>query len=279
MQEQKHSMLPGQLHQPGRLSYAALLSCLSVWLLLACSAQAQLPIYDYKVVNTYPHNVRSFTQGLLIHEGAMYEGTGLYGQSALLQTNLEDGSIIRSRELNARYFGEGIAVANGLIYQLTWRENMVFVYDLETFDSVTSHFVPTEGWGLTWDGEHLILSDGSDRLYFVDPQTFATVRSITVSAQGQAIWNLNELEYINGEIWANVWMTEQLVRIDPTSGEVKSIVDLTGLRQLTQVGGSDAVLNGIAWNEDTEQLFVTGKLWADLFEIELIPREPAAVDP
>lgn len=243
-------------------------------LLLGGTVHADIPVYGYKIVESHPHNPRFFTQGLLMHDGYLYEGTGRYGQSALMQIRLEDGEVIRSRELSSRFFGEGIAVANGLIYQLTWRENTAFVYDLETFATVTSHYVPTEGWGLTWDGEHLILSDGTDQLCFIEPETFSTVRTVDVTLGGQPIRNLNELEYINGEVWANVWMTEQLVRIDPASGHVLAVVDLTGLKLKTNVAGpaNEAVLNGIAWDAVNERLLVTGKLWSHVFEITLEPR-------
>lgn len=244
-------------------------------LLLGGTVYAEVPVYGYQIVKSYPHNPRFFTQGLLMHEGYLYEGTGRYGQSALMQIRLEDGEVIRSRELSSRFFGEGIAVANGLIYQLTWRENTAFVYDLDTFATVTSHFVPTEGWGLTWDGEHLILSDGSDQLHFIEPETFRSVRSVSVTLGGQPIRNLNELEYINGEVWANVWMSEQLVRIDPATGYVLAVVDLTGLKNQTTVAGpaNEAVLNGIAWDAEHDRILVTGKLWSHIFEITLVTRD------
>lgn len=244
-----------------------------VLVLLAAPLAAQIPVYDYRVVNTYPHNNQYFTQGLLIHEGKMYEGTGRYGQSSLMQLDLETGQALQRVDLAQRFFGEGIAVAGDRLYQLTWRENTAFVYDLESLERITSHFIPTEGWGLTWDGEHLILSDGSHQLYFLDPQTMVARRIVAVQAEGQPVRNLNELEYIDGEVWANVWMTEQIVRIDPSNGAVTAVIDLSGLRQQTTVGGSEAVLNGIAWDADERRLFVTGKLWANLFEIELVLRE------
>lgn len=240
--------------------------------LASCSARGEITIYDYTVVNSYPHNTRFFTQGLLVHEGHLYEGTGRYGESALMQLRLADGEVVKRKQLADRYFGEGIAVAGDRIYQLTWRENMVFVHDLETFDSLDSHYLPTEGWGLTWDGEHLVVSDGSDQLYFYDPDGFQQVRSVTVTIQGRPVRYLNELEYINGEIWANVWTSNEIVRIDPATGEILSVVDLRGLREQTSAGGNDAVLNGIAWDAEAGRLLVTGKLWAHIFEIELRER-------
>jgi glutamine cyclotransferase len=255
---------------------------LAVWLALICllsgpatfgqALDAELPVYDYQVIKSYPHNPQFFTQGLLFHEGKLYEGTGRHGQSALMQLDLETGEVVSRRQLASRYFGEGIAVANGQLFQLTWRENMVFVYDAQTLAPVTSHFWPLEGWGLTWNGEHLILSDGTDQLYFVNPETFVAEKQVAVRVGDQPLHQLNELEYIDGEVWANVWMSQQIVRIDPQSGQVSGIIDLTGLADQTQTSGSDSVLNGIAWNEQTRQLVVTGKLWAHLFEIELVAR-------
>lgn len=245
------------------------------WLCAAAPSWADegVPVYDFEIVNRFPHNMQSFTQGLLIEQGRLYENTGRYGQSALMEVRLEDGEILRSRALSPRYFGEGIAVADGLIYQLTWRENAVFVYDLETFDLVDSHYLPTEGWGLTYDGERLLLSDGTDRLYHIDPDGFRIISSVQVTVDGAPQANINELEFIDGEVWANVWLTDTLVRIDPETGEVQGIVDLGGLRQQTRVGGSEAVLNGIAWDADQKRLFVTGKLWEHLFEITVHRRQ------
>ena len=271
-------MLFVQLH---RRAMAVLFCVLCVCVLCALPVSAAMaqpmavntepvPLYGYRIVESLPHNNRYFTQGLLIHDGELYEGTGRHGESALLHLNKADGSVIKSRSLASRYFGEGIAIANNRIFQLTWRENMVFVYDLDTFEPQTSHYWPREGWGLTYDGEQLILSDGSDQLYFIDPETFQSVRQVPVRIQGRPVHQLNELEYIDGEVWANVWMSQQIVRINPQTGQVTGVVDLTGLVNQTQTGGSEAVLNGIAWNPDTRQLYVTGKLWSHIFHIELV---------
>ncbi len=235
---------------------------------------AQVPIYDYEIVDRFPHNISSFTQGLEFHKGFLYEGTGQRGRSTLSKINLEDGNVLQSKRLASRYFGEGISIVGEQIFQLTWQSNIVFVYDLDTFATVTSHYHPTEGWGLAWDGEQLILSDGSATLQFIDPETFQVQRKVEVTLAGRAIRNLNELEYINGEVWANVWMTNEIVRIDPVTGNINSVVDLNGLVDQTRTGGGDAVLNGIAWIPSAEEdgqgrLLVTGKLWADIFEIKL----------
>ncbi|MEX0964937.1 MAG: glutaminyl-peptide cyclotransferase [Pseudohongiellaceae bacterium] len=236
----------------------------------ASTAQEQVPRYGYSIVNTYPHNIESFTQGLLYHEGFLFEGTGKNGRSTLSKINLEDAEVLMSKSLSQRYFGEGIEIVDDKIYQLTWQSHLVFVYDKETFESIESHYNATQGWGLAYDGEHLILSDGTATLQFMDPDTFAPRRKVEVKLNGNAINQLNELEYIDGEVWANVWQTEFILRIDPASGEVNSIVDLSGLSEKTQLGSAEAVLNGIAWDAAGERLFVTGKHWANLFEIELV---------
>ena len=249
--------------------------------MVALPAGADIPIYDYRVVNSYPHSTGAFSQGLLIHDGYLYEGTGQIGRSSLSRIDLESGEVLQSKRMGSRYFGEGIAIVDKHIYQLTWQSNIAFVYDLNTFDNVASHYYPTEGWGLTWDGTYLIMSDGTDTLQFIDPETFQVQHKVDVRLEGNPVPNLNELEYINGEVWANVWTTDRIVRIDPLTGQVNSIVDLSGLIQQTTIGGSraEAVLNGIAWDAGEvddpadDKLYVTGKLWAHLFEIELVPAE------
>lgn len=236
--------------------------------------QAQQPAwYDYHIVDRHPHRSSAFTQGLLFHDGELYEGTGRYGRSGVARLDLEAGRILAHRALPPQYFGEGIAIAGDRLYQLTWRENLVFVYDAQTLEPITSQYHPGEGWGLTWNGELLILSDGSDTLQFIRPDDFRVVRRLSVTRDGQPLHRLNELEYIDGEIWANVWMSDRIVRIDPDSGRVVAVVDLAGLRQQTEASGSDAVLNGIAWDASQQRLLVTGKLWSDIFEIELRPRD------
>ena len=265
------------MHRPAvspiRLSLTVLL-----WSLIAVSfgplvmAQEAIPRYGYRVLERYPHSMGAFTQGLLYRDGYLYEGTGKNGQSSLSKLNLEDGSVLQTKSLSRRYFGEGIEIVGDSIFQLTWRSNIVFEYDLETFESKGTHYNATEGWGLAYDGEQLVLSDGSSTLQFVDPNGFVPRREIQVTAQGNPVSSLNELEYINGEIWANVWQTDFIVRINPENGEVNSIVDLSDLSQQTQRGSSEAVLNGIAWDAEGERLFVTGKHWAHLFHIELVAR-------
>lgn len=241
---------------------------------LALPSYADVPVYGYKVVARYPHSTSDYTQGLQFHEGYLYEGTGQNGRSVLTKSLLADGEQLQRKRLPSRYFGEGISIVGEQIFQLTWRSNVVFVYDLASFDTVTSHYNPTEGWGLTWSGSELILSDGSATLQFIDPETFQATRKVTVKFEGAEVHNLNELEFINGEVWANVWMTDEIVRINPVNGEVVGIVDLSGLSALTEIGGSGGVLNGIAWippeGSSQGRLLVTGKLWGDIFEIELV---------
>lgn len=235
-------------------------------------AQEEPARYGFRVVNTYPHDITAFTQGLFFHDGYLYEGTGKRGLSRLSKVNLDDGSTIQNKALGQRYFGEGIELVGDRIYQLTWQSHMVFVYDKDSFEQVGTHYNATEGWGLAYDGRQLILSDGSHELQFLDPETFAPSHKVQVTLNGNPIVNLNELEYINGEVWANVWQTDYILRIDPATGGVNSIVDLTGLSDMTRLGSAEAVLNGIAWDRETERLFVTGKHWANLFEIELVQR-------
>jgi glutamine cyclotransferase len=237
---------------------------------------AKVPIYDYKIVNRYPHNITSFTQGLEFHNGFLYEGTGQKGRSTLSKISLENGKVHQIKKLPDRYYGEGITIVGNRIFQLTYKSNLVFVYDLETFESIAFHYHPTEGWGLTWDSKQLILSDGSSKLQFIDPDNFEVLRTVEVTLNGRSITNINELEYINGEVWANIWKTNDIVRIDPATGHVNSVLNLNGLIDKTRTGGNGSVLNGIAWlpseipaKKGQGRLFVTGKLWADIFEIEI----------
>lgn len=233
-------------------------------------AQEELTRYGYRILNTYPHNIQAFTQGLFYHDGYLYEGTGKNGLSSLSKLNLDDANVVMTTPLSNRYFGEGIELVGDKIFQLTWKSHMVFVYDKNSFEQLGTHYNATEGWGLAYDGEHLILSDGTSQLQFMNPENFAPVRRVNVTLNGSPINNLNELEYINGEVWANVWQTDFILRIDPATGNVNSIVDLTGLSDQTELGSFEAVLNGIAWDAEQQRLFVTGKHWANLFEIELI---------
>lgn len=228
-------------------------------------------LYTYEIVNSFPHDPEAFTQGLVYHQGYLYEGTGLYGQSSLRRVRLQDGSVEKMVELPAEYFGEGITIFQERIYQLTWREQQGFVYELANFDQIASFTYSTEGWGLTHDGEHLIMSDGSNELTILDPNSFRPLRKVAVQEAGKPVHNLNELEYINGEIYANVWLTDYILRIDPSSGRVTGRIDLSGLlEEEYQEDYQVDVLNGIAYDPQGDRLFVTGKLWPRLYEIRLV---------
>ena len=239
---------------------------------LQAQEQEQIQTYGYRVMNTYPHEISSFTQGLVYHKGYLFEGTGKKGLSSLSKIRLEDAEVVMSKPLSSRYFGEGIEIIDDKIYQLTWQAHIVFVYEKDSLEQIATHYNATEGWGLAYNGEELIMSDGTASLQFMDPNTFAPRRKVEVTLNGNPINMLNELEYINDEIWANVWQTDFILRIDPVSGVVNSVIDLSGLSELTEQGSSEAVLNGIAWDAEQQRLFVTGKHWANLFEIELVPR-------
>ncbi|HEX5165517.1 MAG TPA: glutaminyl-peptide cyclotransferase, partial [Thermomicrobiales bacterium] len=234
-------------------------------------AQGEPPVYGYRIVNSYPHDPAAFTQGLDIDDGALFEGTGLNGESSLRRVNLTTGEVLQQVNLPEEFFGEGIVVFGERIYQITWQSQTAFVYDRETFEQLETHSYPTEGWGLTTDGERLIMSDGSSTIFFRDPETFAESRHIDVHDGEDPVVRLNELEWVNGEIWANVWQTDLIARIDPATGAVVGWIDLTGLLQPEdQAGHKVDVLNGIAVDEATGKLYVTGKLWPALYEIELV---------
>lgn len=232
---------------------------------------APIPVYSYRVVRAYPHDPSAYTEGLVLIDGALYEGTGLVGRSGLRRVDLETGVVLQSSALSAPYFGEGIAVLGDEIFQLTWKSQVGFVYDRETLQKERTFAYTTEGWGLTTDGRRLVMSDGTSALHFLDPGTLRVVSSIQVSDGQGPVTHLNELEYIDGEVWANVWLTDRIVRIDPSTGRTTGVVDLTGLLDTTAVPLEVDVLNGIAYDAEGDRLFVTGKLWPWLFEIEIVP--------
>lgn len=229
---------------------------------------ATLPTSGHIVVNTYPHDRDAFTQGLQIVDGVLYEGTGLNGRSSIRTVDLETGRVLQRRDLPQEYFGEGITVWRTEIVQLTYQSGVGFVYDRKTFAPLRSFKYRGEGWGLTHDDQSLIMSDGSEYLRFLDPVTFAERRRVRVTANGVALKNLNELEFVKGEVLANVWQTDYLARIDPASGHVTGYVDLRGLLSPRERASVD-VLNGIAYDASADRLFVTGKLWPKLFEIRI----------
>ena len=229
----------------------------------------RLPVYGYRIVRSYPHDAKAFTQGLQYVDGFLYEGTGLNGSSSIRKVKLETGEVVQRRDLARAYFGEGIAVWKTDLIQLTWQSNVAFVYDSQTFAPRRSFKYKGEGWGLTHDGTNLIMSDGTDELRVLDPATFAERRRIKVTAAGAPLRNLNELEYMKGEILANVWTTDAVARVAPDTGRVTGYIDLAGLLTASEKASVD-VLNGIAYDEKNDRLFVTGKLWPKLFEIKII---------
>jgi glutamine cyclotransferase len=223
---------------------------------------------QYRVIQAYPHDPTSYTQGLVFEDGVLYEGTGQKGQSKLRKIQLETGQPIQDIALEQQYFGEGVTILKDRIYQLTWVLQTCFVYDKGNFGLLRSFQYASEGWGLTNNGEHLIMSDGSSTIKFLEPETFKEVRRIEVYSDAGAVPQLNELEYINGEIYANVYRTDAIVRIDPENGKVLGVINLRGLLS-PQIAGNAEVLNGIAWDEQGKRLFVTGKYWPQLYHIEL----------
>jgi glutamine cyclotransferase len=234
-------------------------------------AQATAPVDTFRVVNDYPHDTAAYTQGLIYRDGFLFESTGLNGQSTLRKVKLETGEVVQQHRLDSVYFAEGLAEWNGQLVQLTWRSNVAFVYDLASFALTRTLRYTGEGWGLTRDRERFILSDGTAQLRFLDPDTFLEVRRVTVTDGGVPVRDLNELEYIRGEAYANVWHTDRIARISPESGRVVGWIDLRGLMSTGYRLDPEAVLNGIAYDAATNRLFVTGKLWPRLFEIEVMP--------
>jgi glutamine cyclotransferase len=224
--------------------------------------------YTYEVVNVYPHDSDAFTQGLVIDEGVMYEGTGLTGESSLRRVDLETGDVLQIYELPSNLFGEGITVFGDKIIQLTWQSEIGFVYYKSSFDLLQNFSYSTQGWGITTDGTRLIMSDGSANLYFLNPETFEKTGQVEVHDGNVSVTKLNELEYINGEVYANVWLTNKIVIVNPNTGQVTGWIDLTGI--YTPTGDSNNVLNGIAYDAENNRLFVTGKRWSQLFQIKLI---------
>jgi len=246
---------------------------LSFLSLLGCSVPGNsdvIPVYTYNITNTYPHDPDGFTQGLVFEDGVLYEGTGLYGQSTLRRVELETGDILQIRELSAEFFGEGITIYGNKIIQLTWQSNIGFVYDKNSFELLQEFNYSTEGWGITHDGTRLIMSDGTSTLHFLDPETFEEIGQLAVFDNNGPVTRLNELEYVQGEIYANVWQTDLVARIAPETGRVIGWIDLSGLLTAEDLSEPVDVLNGIAYDAEAARLFVTGKLWPKLFEIELI---------
>jgi glutamine cyclotransferase len=233
-------------------------------------ADATAPVFGYSVQQTYPHDANAFTQGLEYVGGYLYESTGLNGRSSIRKVKLETGAVLKERAVSRDYFGEGITIWKSALIELTWQSQVAFVYDRNTFEPRRMFTYVGEGWGLTHDATSLIMSDGTADLRFLDPETFKERRRITVTDGGRPVPRLNELEYVKGQVFANIWTTDDIVRIDPASGRVLGRIDLRGLLAASATPAD--VLNGIAYDEAGDRLFVTGKLWPKLFEIKIRPR-------
>jgi glutamine cyclotransferase len=239
----------------------------------ACGATvaAEPPVDGYRIVKEYPHDPAAFTQGLVYLDGKLYESTGLNRQSTIREVRLEDGKVLRSVSIPPQYFGEGLVNWGPDLLSLTWQDGLGFRWNRSDFRPKGQFRYPGEGWGLTQDGRQIIMSDGTSQLRFLDPATMQEKKRVSVTFKGQPVERLNELEYVKGEIFANIWMGRRIARIDPKSGAVKGWIDLTALALDNASGDPDAVLNGIAYDSTGDRLFVTGKNWAKLFEIDIVP--------
>ena len=259
----------------GKIVVVLLFSCFQFIHCSSCSTNSNtLPrFYTYQIIDTFPHDDNAFTQGLFFENGVFYESTGRYGSSSVRKVNPPTGEIVKIHDLPVQFFGEGLTVVDGKIIQLTWRSKVGFVYDKETFELEKEFSYQTEGWGITYDGSRLIMSDGTENLYFLDVVTFELIGQIEVSDRGAPVTRLNELEFINGEVFANVWGSDSIVRINPQTGKVVGWIALQGLLDKEKLVRPVDVLNGIAYDEKNDRLFVTGKLWPKVFQIKLVPVE------
>ncbi len=247
---------------------ASLVLGLAAWF-VPVAAVAEVPVYGFEVVRSFPHDRRAFTQGLAFHNGELLESTGRY-PSTVRRVRLEDGEVLQRRELDHTHFGEGLTEIDGRVVTVTWTSGKAFVWNTDDLSLISEHTYPGEGWGLTDDGARLILSDGTPTLRFLDPVTLAETGRVTVTLDGHPINRINELEWIQGEVFANLWQTDYILRIDPATGVVTGVIDLTELMpDRSGLDPTDAVLNGIAWDAEGRRLFVTGKNWPTLFEIRL----------
>ncbi len=258
-----------------------------LFIILSCTKKAEIPIYSYKVINSYPHDNYAFTEGLTYKDGFIYEGTGIPGHSTLRKINFKTGEIQLNIKLEDKYFGEGITIFKDKIAFITESSRIGFVYSLDSLQLIKEFEYPTKGWGITWDKKFLIMSDGSDKLYYLDPDSFEKVRELQVTDNGKPVNNINEMEYIKDEIWANIWPTDRVVRISPKNGKVVGWIDFKALlseEDKNQIGWSliegvqkpsipmnqEACLNGIAYDSINNRIFVTGKLWPKMFEVKII---------
>jgi glutaminyl-peptide cyclotransferase len=248
----------------------ALLFTILVLTALPVQVDAAVPEYHATVVHLYPHDPAAFTEGLLYHDGFLFESTGLNGRSSIRKTEIETGVILQRKDLDdARYFGEGIVIWKNRLIQLTWQNQIGFIYDLSTFEQISSFHYSGEGWALTRDRQHLIMSDGGSDLRLLDPDNLNEIGRIHVTCDGRPVHRINELEWIKGEVYANIWLTSVIVRIDPSTGKITGLIDLTDLARSTVGAATDDVLNGIAYDANADRLFVTGKLWPALYQIRL----------
>lgn len=229
--------------------------------------------YTYRVVEVLPHDPGAYTQGLFWHDGHLYEGTGQYGRSGIRRVEPSTGKVLQSVPLDRIYFGEGITLLDGRIYQLTWSEGRAFIYDASDLRQLRTFSYDGEGWGLTTDGERLYMSDGTDAIYVRDPATFAVERTIRVTANRRPVHYINELEWIEGELWANLYTTDQIIRIDPATGNVTGVIDFYGLHPASERTPDTDVFNGIAYDPATGHIYVTGKNWNRLYRVEIVEKQ------
>lgn len=247
-----------------------LLVAIAALLGAANAAEPPAPVYGYRIVHVYPHDPAAFTQGLEYHDGFLYEGTGLKGRSTLRKVELESGKMVHEIQLNPKYFGEGITVLDQRIFELTWQSHRGFVYNRTTFQQTRDFDYPGEGWGLANDGTRIFMSDGTSEIRVWNTVTLQETGRLKVHDGSEPVASLNELEYVRGEIYANVWQTDRIARISIADGHVTGWIDLSGLLSSSELGAGADVLNGIAYDPIHDRLFVTGKLWPKLFEIQLI---------
>lgn len=234
--------------------------------------QSPVPIWQYEIIAIFPHDPEAFTQGLVWQDGFLYEGTGLYGKSSLRRVDLETGQVKKQHNLSEDFFGEGITIFEKRIYQLTWKSKTGFIYEQENFQLVKTFSYSHEGWGITHDEKNLIISDGTSVLHFVDPLTMKEIKRIEIHKNGVPVNRINELEYIKGKIFANIWLTDWIVVIEPQSGKITAWLDLSGILDSLEIIQETNVLNGIAYDSEKDCLFVTGKLWPVLFKIKIYQR-------
>lgn len=227
--------------------------------------------YSFKIVNTYPHDADAFTQGLVFNGGYLYESTGLYGKSSIRKVDINTGEVLKKKKIPKKFFGEGITIYKNKFYMVTWRSKTGFIYNKDTFEYLGSFNYKTQGWGITHDEKNLILSDGTANLYFINPQNFEVIKTLQVKTKsGNIVKFLNELEYVNGKIYSNIWQTDKIAIIDPKTGTIQNMIDFSELKQKIQSDKKIDVFNGIAYNPDSKTFYLTGKLWPKLFEVKLI---------